>query len=75
MCSSICLFVGVGTSVSTVSYYNRGSRVFCSCSQSSMESPNLEFEYGDTDALTAELSGETASSFNVKLSPQNYEWF
>lgn len=22
-----------------------------------MESPNLEFEYGDTDALTAELSG------------------
>ena len=26
--------------------------------QSSMESPNLEFEYGDTDSLTAELSGE-----------------
>lgn len=26
--------------------------------QSSMESPNLEFEYGDTDALTAELSGK-----------------
>ncbi|KAK5876877.1 hypothetical protein CesoFtcFv8_026182 [Champsocephalus esox] len=25
-------------------------------SESSMESPNLEFEYGDTDALTAELS-------------------
>lgn len=25
--------------------------------QSSMESPNLEFEYGDTDTLTAELSG------------------
>lgn len=24
-----------------------------------MESPNLEFEYGDTDTLTAELSGET----------------
>lgn len=23
-----------------------------------MESPNLEFEYGDTDALTAELSGK-----------------
>lgn len=22
-----------------------------------MESPSLEFEYGDTDALTAELSG------------------
>uniref|UniRef100_G3Q585 Striatin interacting protein 2 n=1 Tax=Gasterosteus aculeatus aculeatus TaxID=481459 RepID=G3Q585_GASAC len=28
---------------------------FCS-SQSSMESPNLEFEYGDTDSLAAELS-------------------
>lgn len=27
-----------------------------------MESPNLEFEYGDTDALTAELSGEAAQS-------------
>ncbi|XP_061663544.1 striatin-interacting protein 1 homolog isoform X2 [Syngnathoides biaculeatus] len=25
-------------------------------SESSMESPNLEFEYGDTDAITAELS-------------------
>lgn len=24
-----------------------------------MESPHLEFEYGDTDALTAELSGKT----------------
>lgn len=24
-----------------------------------MESPNLEFEYGDTDTLTAELSGKT----------------
>lgn len=23
-----------------------------------MESPNLEFEYGDTDTLTAELSGK-----------------
>lgn len=34
--------------------------MFCSCSsQSSMESPNLEFEYGDTDSLTAELSGKT----------------
>lgn len=32
----------------------------CFCSlQSSMESPNLEFEYGDTDTLTAELSGKT----------------
>lgn len=26
-----------------------------------MESPNLEFEYGDTDALTAELSGKTGT--------------
>lgn len=31
--------------------------LFPSCSQSSMDSPNLEFEYGDTDHLTAELSG------------------
>lgn len=30
--------------------------------QSSMESPNLEFEYGDTDALTAELSGKAFQS-------------
>lgn len=31
--------------------------VFVLPRQSSMESPNLEFEYGDTDALIAELSG------------------
>lgn len=29
----------------------------CLSQQSSVESPNLEFEYGDTDALSAELSG------------------
>lgn len=33
-------------------------------SQSSMESPNLEFEYGDTDTLTAELSGKTDQQLN-----------
>uniref|UniRef100_A0A3Q3Q673 Striatin interacting protein 2 n=1 Tax=Monopterus albus TaxID=43700 RepID=A0A3Q3Q673_MONAL len=52
------LFVGVRTSewLSSVCYSNICICVFCSCSQSSMESPNLEFEYGDTDTLTAELS-------------------
>lgn len=30
-----------------------------------MESPNLEFEYGDTDTLTAELSGKTAPLMNT----------
>lgn len=29
----------------------------CLSQQSSVESPNLEFEYGDADALSAELSG------------------
>lgn len=29
-----------------------------------MESPNLEFEYGDTDSLTAELSGTTDQLLN-----------
>lgn len=33
-------------------------------SQSSMESPNLEFEYGDTDTLTSELSGKTDKKLN-----------
>ncbi len=33
--------------------------LFASDTQGSMESPNLEFEYGDTDNFTAELSGGT----------------
>lgn len=42
----------------------------CPPGQSSMETPNLEFEYGDTDALTAELSGtgqnlQTDENFNL----------
>lgn len=32
-----------------------------------MESPNLEFEYGDTDALTAELSGTADGQKPCKL--------
>lgn len=35
--------------------------------QSSMESPNLEFEYGDTDTLTAELSGKTTDRHPLAL--------
>lgn len=40
-------------------HQRRGWAHLCVCHsrQSSMESPNLEFEYGDTDVLTAELSG------------------
>lgn len=33
--------------------------LFASGAQGSMESPNLEFEYGDTDGFTAELSGQS----------------
>lgn len=41
--------------------------MICSCSsQSSMESPNLEFEYGDADTMTAELSGKTGGSLNLQ---------
>jgi len=36
--------------------------LFASVSQGSMESPNLEFEYGDTDGFTAELSGQSHKS-------------
>lgn len=32
-----------------------------------MESPNLEFEYGDTDTLTAELSGKTGAKLVERL--------
>lgn len=35
--------------------------------QSSMESPNLEFEYGDTDTLTAELSGKATDRHPLAL--------
>lgn len=31
-----------------------------------MESPNLEFEYGDADTMTAELSGKTDGSLNLQ---------
>lgn len=55
------MHVGVGTSAISVWCLARMSTLTCAfCSlQSSMESPNLEFEYGDTDTLTAELSGKT----------------
>lgn len=36
----------------------RDGFIFVLPPQSSMESPNLEFEYGDSDTLTAELSGK-----------------
>ncbi|KAK1906738.1 Striatin-interacting protein 2 [Dissostichus eleginoides] len=39
-------------------------------SESSMESPNLEFEYGDTDALTAELSARGRRWIELKVEEQ-----
>lgn len=50
---------------------------FCSCSQSSMESPSLEFEYGDTDTLAAELSGKVINEklqlhFSTVFLPSNW---
>ncbi len=62
-CLGVCLHVGVRAGVISCvqcRFLNVRSCVFCSCLlQSSMESPNLEFEYGDTDTLPAELSGKT----------------
>ena len=40
----------------------------CLLFQSSVESPNLEFEYGDMDTLPAELSGEPNALCVVKPS-------
>lgn len=42
------------------------------CSQGLSESPDLEFEYADTDKWAAELSGVCVLIMDIKISPTTF---